>query len=83
MNITSEFALRELIVSFVILQAKPLKGLRNELPNYVVRLNTHTQAIGTDDISQWFSEPFNSTYRFLAQINVSISNVSILILPLI
>lgn len=62
---------------FELLQAKPLKGLRNELPNFVVRLNSlHTQAIDTNDTAQWFSEPFNATYRFLAQINASISNVS-------
>lgn len=61
----------------LIPQAKPLKGLRNEIPNYVVRLNKHTQAVDTDDVVQWFSDPFNSTYRFLAQINASLSHVSI------
>lgn len=61
---------------FWIFQAKPLKGLRNEVPNYRVRLNTHTRAIDTDDVRQWFSEPFNSSYSFLAQINESLSNVS-------
>ncbi|XP_055303290.1 uncharacterized protein LOC129568968 isoform X2 [Sitodiplosis mosellana] len=56
--------------------AKPLKGLRNELPNYLVRLNDQrAQAIDTDDVSQWFSEPFNATYKFLAQINASTSNI--------
>ncbi|XP_031628338.1 uncharacterized protein LOC116344086 isoform X1 [Contarinia nasturtii] len=55
---------------------KPLKGLRNELPNYINRLNEpRSQAISTDDVSRWFSQPFNSTYSFLAQINASISNI--------
>lgn len=61
----------------LILQAKPFKGLRNELPNYLVRFNhQRAQAIDTGDISQWFSKEFNSTYGFLAQINASNSNVS-------
>lgn len=60
-----------------MLQAKPLRGLRISIPNYIVRFNITTQAIDTDDVVQWFSEPFNSTYRFLAQINESFSHVSI------
>lgn len=61
----------------MMLQAKPLKGLRISIPIYISRFYIDTQAVDTDDVVQWFSEPFNSTYRFLAQINESLSHVSI------
>lgn len=61
-----------------ILQPKPLKPLRDEIKIYINRLSLPSmQAIDTSDMSQWFSEPFNSTYGFLYQVNSTSSHVSI------
>lgn len=58
------------------LQRKPLKPLREAIPNFVLRSNSPSMtAIDTSDVPEWFR--FNSTYSFLHQISPNASNVSL------